>query len=66
MSTSDIEFMCGLVGHLDDTYNNKIRQATDLQSNIINTLITCENSGLTVNVPQLKTELFQVIQLLNN
>lgn len=66
MSTSDIEFMCGLVGHLDDTYNNKIRQATDLQNNIINTLITCENSGLTVNVPQLKTELFQVIQLLNN
>ena len=66
MSTSEIEFMCGLVGHLDDTYNNKIRQATDLQNNIINTLITCENSGLTVNVPQLKTELFQVIQLLNN
>lgn len=66
MSNSDIEFMCGLVGHLDDTYNSRIRQATDLQCNIINTLITCENSGLTVNVPQLKSELMQVIRLLNN
>jgi len=66
MSNSDIEFMCGLVGHLDDTYNSRIRQATDLQCNIINTLTTCENSGLTVNVSQLKSELIQVIQLLNN
>lgn len=66
MSTSDIEFMCGLVGHLDDTYNNKVRKATNLQYNIINTLTTCENTGLNVNVPQLKSELIQVIQLLNN
>lgn len=66
MSNSDIEFMCGLVGHLDDTYNSRIRQATDLQCNIINTLTTCENTGLNVNVSQLKSELFQVIQLLNN
>ena len=66
MSESDIEFMCGLVGHLDDTYNNKVRQATNLQYNIINTLITCENTGLNVNVPQLKSELLQVIRLLNN
>lgn len=66
MSNSDIEFMCGLVGHLDDTYNNKVRKATNLQYNIINTLTICENSGLNVNVPQLKSELMQVIQLLNN
>lgn len=66
MSNSDIEFMCGLVGHLDDTYNSKIRQATDLQCNIINTLTTCESTGLNVNVPQLKSELMQVIRLLNN
>ena len=66
MSTSDIEYICGLVGHLDDTYNSKIRQATNLQTNIINTIITCENTGVSVNVPQLKSELTQVIRLLNN
>ena len=66
MSTSDIEFMCGLVGHLDDTYNDKIRQATKLQYNIINALTTCETTGLTPNISRLKTDLFQVIRLLNN
>ena len=66
MSTSDFEYICGLVGHLDDTYKDKIRQATNLQTNIINTLTTCENTGLTVNVPQLRSELMQVLRLLNN
>lgn len=66
MSDRDIEFMCGVVGHLDDTYNNKIRKATNLQYSIINTLTICENTGSNVNVSQLKSELFHVIQLLSN
>lgn len=66
MSVSDIEYICGLVGNLDDTYKGKIMQATNLQTNIINTLITCENTGLTVDTRQLRLELMQVLRLLNN